>query len=52
MVVTLRMWSIVIHYFSNVGIWASLGKDENVIRGLTRKCVPPVHIFVRNRDAC
>ena len=28
-----------IHYFSDVGIWASLGKDENVIQGLTRKCI-------------
>ena len=29
---------MVYHYFSDVGIWASLGKDENVIQGLTRKC--------------
>ena len=25
-----------IHYFGDVGIWASLGKDESVIQGLTR----------------
>ena len=29
----------VIHYFSDVGIWASLGKDENIIQGLTQKCI-------------
>ena len=26
-------WNMtVIHYFGDVGIWTSLGKDENVIR--------------------
>ena len=32
-------WNVIdmIHYFSEVGIWASLGRNENVIRSLTRK---------------
>ena len=43
---------MVYHYFSEVGIWTSLGKDENVISRPNTKMGTIVPNFVRNRDAC
>ena len=43
---------MVYYCFSDVGIWTSLGKDENVISGPNTKMGTIVPNFVQNRDAC
>ena len=43
---------MVYHCFSDVGIWTSLGKDENVISGPNTKMGTIVPKIMRNHDAC